>query len=108
MPTGQRGKAEELRRLHTAPELLVLVNVWDVASARVVAGTPGCRAIATASWSIAAALGYRDGEEIPRDEMIAAVGRIAAAVDQPVTADLETGFGETAAEVSETIAAALE
>src|SRR3954469_5502543 len=107
MPTGQRGKAEELRRLHTAPELLVLVNVWAVASARVVAGTPGCRAIATASWSIAAALGYRDGEQIPRAEMIAAVGRIAAAVDQPVTADLEAGFGATASEVGETIAAAL-
>jgi 2-methylisocitrate lyase-like PEP mutase family enzyme len=108
MAGGQRAKAEELRRLHTAPELLVLVNVWDVASARVVAGTPGCRAIATASWSIAAALGYRDGEEIPREEMIAAVGRIAAAVDQPVTADLEAGFGATAADVGETMAAAIE
>src|SRR5919198_3758 len=69
MAAGQRGKAEELRRLHTAAELLVLVNVWDVVSARVVAGTPGCRAIATASWSIAAALGYRDHEEIPREDM---------------------------------------
>src|SRR3954449_9600077 len=108
MPTGQRGKAEELRRLHTAPELLVLVNVWDVASARVVAGTPGCRAIATASWSIAAGLGYRDGEQIPREQMIAAVGRIASAVDQPVTADLEAGFGASAADVGETIAAAIE
>jgi 2-methylisocitrate lyase-like PEP mutase family enzyme len=106
--TGQRAKAEELRRLHTAAELLVLVNVWDVASARVVAGTPGCRAIATASWSIAAALGHRDHEEIPREEMIAAVGRIAAAVDQPVTADLEAGYGASAAEVGETMAAAIE
>jgi 2-methylisocitrate lyase-like PEP mutase family enzyme len=106
--TGQRAKAEELRRLHAAPELLVLVNVWDVASARVVAGTPGCRAIATASWSIAAAMGYRDGEQIPREEMIGAVGRIAAAVDQPVTADLEAGFGASAAEVAETMAAAIE
>jgi len=107
MPTGQRGKAEELRRLHTAPELLVLVNVWDVASARVVAGTPGCRAIATASWSIAAALGYRDGEQIPPEQMIAAVGRIASAVDQPVTADLEAGFGATAADVGQTMTAAI-
>jgi 2-methylisocitrate lyase-like PEP mutase family enzyme len=108
MAATQRAKAEELRSLHTAAELLVVVNVWDVASARVVAGTPGCRAIATASWSIAAALGYRDGEEIPREEMIAAVGRIAAAVDQPVTADLETGFGEGPAEVGRTIEAAIE
>jgi 2-methylisocitrate lyase-like PEP mutase family enzyme len=108
MAAAQRGKAEELRRLHMAPELLVLVNVWDVASARVVAGTPGCRAIATASWSIAAALGRRDHEEIPREEMIAAVGRIAAAVDQPVTADLEAGYGASAAEVGETMTAAIQ
>src|SRR4051812_16551595 len=108
MPSGQRAKAEELLRLHLAPELLVLVNVWDVASARVVAGPPGARAIAPASWSIAAALGHRDGEQISRAEMIAAVGRIAAAVDQPVTADLEAGFGATASEVGETMAAALE
>ena len=45
----QREKAEELRRLHAAPEPLVLVNAWDAASARVVAAAPGCRAIATAS-----------------------------------------------------------
>ena len=108
MAAGQRGKAEELRQLHSAAELLVLVNVWDVASARVVAGAPGCRAIATASWSIAAALGFRDGEQLARDDMLAAVGRIAAAVDQPVTADLEAGFGASPAEVAQTIAAAIE
>jgi 2-methylisocitrate lyase-like PEP mutase family enzyme len=108
MAAGQGGKAEELRRLHRAPELLVLVNVWDVASARVVAGAPGCRAIATASWSIAAALGFRDGEQLPRDDMLATVGRIASAVDQPVTADLETGFGATPADVAQTIASAIE
>src|ERR1700750_3442294 len=108
MAAAQRAKAEELRRLHHASELLVLVNVWDVASARVVAGTPGCRAVATASWSIAAALGHRDGEQISRDDMTAAVGVISSAVAQPVTADLETGFGATAADVEQTISAALE
>src|SRR4051812_6187970 len=108
MAAGQRGKAEELRDLHSAPDLLVLVNVWDVTSARVVAGAPGCRAIATASWSIAAALGHRDGEHLPREDMLAAVRRIAAAVDQPVTADLETGFGATPDDVAETIAGAIE
>jgi len=90
----QREKADELRRLHEAPEPLVLVNVWDAASARVVAGAPGCRAIATASWSIAAAHGYPDGEAISREAMIAAVGVIARAVELPVTADLERGFGD--------------
>ena len=87
-------KATELQRLHADPELLLLVNVWDVVTARVVADTPGTRALATASHSIAAAHGYPDGEQIPRDLMIEAVGRIAAAVHLPVTADLEAGYGD--------------
>jgi 2-methylisocitrate lyase-like PEP mutase family enzyme len=87
-------KADELQRLHSDPELLLLVNVWDVITARTVAAVPGTRALATASHSVAAALGYPDGEQIPRDLMIEAVGRIAAAVDLPVTADLEAGYGD--------------
>jgi 2-methylisocitrate lyase-like PEP mutase family enzyme len=100
----QREKADALRRLHHDPELLVLVNVWDAVSARTVAATPGCRALATASWSIAAAHGVRDGEQLSRDEMIAAVGRVARAVELPVSADLEAGYGD----VATTIAAAIE
>jgi 2-methylisocitrate lyase-like PEP mutase family enzyme len=87
-------RARALAALHSDPELLVLVNVWDVISARVVADLPGTRALATASHSIAASLGYEDGENIPRDEMIQAVGRICAATDLPVTADLEAGYGD--------------
>jgi 2-methylisocitrate lyase-like PEP mutase family enzyme len=87
-------KATELQRLHVDPELLVLVNVWDVITAKVAADVPGTKALATASHSIAAAYGYPDGEVIPRDDMIAAVGRIAGAVDLPVTADLEAGYGD--------------
>ena len=96
-------KARELLRLHTAPELLLLVNVWDVITARVVADIPGTRALATASHSIAAAHGYPDGEQIPRDMMITAVGRIAAAVDLPVTADLEAGYGDAGETVTRAI-----
>lgn len=102
--TDPRARAEALRRLHEAPELLVLVNVWDAASARTVASAPGCRAIATASWSIAAAHGVADGD-LPPAEMLAAVGRIAAAVDLPVTADLEDGYGDAAETVAAAIAA---
>jgi len=87
-------RASELLRLHTDPELLVLVNVWDVVSARAVADQPGCHALATASHSIAASNGYPDGENIPPDLMLDAVGRIAAATDLPVTADLEAGYGD--------------
>ncbi|WP_344063491.1 isocitrate lyase/phosphoenolpyruvate mutase family protein, partial [Terrabacter lapilli] len=97
-------RAQELLRLHRDPELLLLVNVWDVITARVVADVPGTRALATASHSIAAAYGYPDGEQIPRDLMIEAVGRIAAAVDLPVTADLEAGYGDA----GETVARAID
>lgn len=92
--TSTPGKAARLLELHRAPAILTLVNVWDVASARVVAGMPGIQALATASHSIAASLGYEDGEHIPVAEMIAAVGRIVAATDLPVTADLEAGYGD--------------
>lgn len=102
-----RAKAEALRGLHEARELLVLVNVWDAASARTVAAAPGCRAIATASWSIAAAHGERDGEVLSRATMLDAVALIAAAVELPVTADLEAGYGTTPEAVEETILGAL-
>lgn len=86
-------QATELLRLHADPALLTVVNVWDVASARVVAAVTGTTALATASHSIAASYGYPDGEKIPLELMIEAVGRIAAAVQQPVSADLEGGYG---------------
>jgi 2-methylisocitrate lyase-like PEP mutase family enzyme len=98
-------KAAELLRLHLDPELLVLVNVWDAVSAKIVAGLPGCRAIATASHSIAASAGYPDGEQIPLAEMITVIGRIAAAVDLPVTADLEAGYGDAGTTVRRAIGA---
>jgi 2-methylisocitrate lyase-like PEP mutase family enzyme len=96
-------RAAELLRLHREPELLTVVNVWDVASARVVAATPGTRALATASHSIAATLGYDDGEQIPVDLMLDMVGRIAADSELPVTADLEAGYGDAAETVRRAI-----
>lgn len=97
-------KADALLAAHRPGDPLILVNVWDAWSARVVAETPGCQAIATASHSIAAAHGYQDGEQIPVEEMIAAIRLIASVVDLPVTADLEAGYGDAAA----TVAAAIE
>ena len=74
--------------------MLVLPNAWDVASARVFAALPGCRAIATSSAAVARSLGWEDGEQTPVEEMLRVVERIAAAVDVPVTADLEAGYGD--------------
>src|SRR4051812_45281070 len=87
-------RARTLLDLHRAPEILVLTNVWDVVSARVVAATEGVRALATASHSIAATFGYEDGENIPLDLHLGMVERITAAVDLPVTMDMEAGYGD--------------
>jgi 2-methylisocitrate lyase-like PEP mutase family enzyme len=73
--------------------VLVLANAWDVASARIV-GRANAAAVATSSAAVCWALGYRDGEEIPREEMLEWVARIARAVDLPLTADLEGGYGD--------------
>jgi 2-methylisocitrate lyase-like PEP mutase family enzyme len=90
----QQAKADLFRRLHFEPQILVLPNAWDVASAKVLAAVPGCRALATTSAAVARSLGFEDGEQAPRDVMVVAAGRIAHAVELPVTADLEAGYGD--------------
>jgi len=85
-------QAEQLRGLHVPGSPLLLVNAWDPPSARRLAHD-GYPAIATTSAGVAEALGYEDGNVTPPDEMLAAVARIAAVVDVPVTADLEAGYG---------------
>ena len=95
--------ARTLISLYEAPEILRVVNVWDAVSSRVVSDLPGTRAIAIAGHGIAASHGYPDGEQIPVDLMIAAVGRIVGATDLPVTADLDGGFGNTGETVRKAI-----
>jgi 2-methylisocitrate lyase-like PEP mutase family enzyme len=87
-------KAAAFRRMHHEQPILVLPNAWDVASARSLAGVKGCRALATTSAAVARSLGYEDGERAPVAEMVEAARRIAAAVELPVTADLERGYGD--------------
>lgn len=82
-----------LRKLHQAPPILILPNAWDVASARIFENA-GFSAIATTSAGVAFSLGLPDGQRIARDEMIAVVKRIAGAVSVPVTADVESGYGD--------------
>ena len=89
----QTKKAEAFRAMHTGRGALLLPNVWDVASARIIeeAGFP---AIATTSAGIAFAQGFPDGQKIPADQMITAIAQIAANVRVPVTADVEAGYGQ--------------
>jgi 2-methylisocitrate lyase-like PEP mutase family enzyme len=88
----QKSKANAFRAMHRVAKILRLPNAWDVASARVFEDA-GFGAIATTSAGVAFSLGYPDGEKITREEMLARVGRIARAVKVPVTADVESGYG---------------
>jgi len=97
-----RSKAETLRRLHEKPNILVLPNVWDLASARLVefAGFP---ALATTSSGIAFSLGYPDGEKISRGTMLDLCGRIARRARVPVSADIEAGYGPEPKDTAQTV-----
>ncbi len=88
----QKQKAISFRQMHRGPKSLLLPNVWDVASAKIVEDA-GYAAIATTSAGVAFSLGYPDGEKISRLEMLARIARIAKAVQVPVTADVEAGYG---------------
>jgi len=98
----QANKAELFRAMHSGPPLLLLPNAWDAISARIIVAA-GFHAIATTSGGVAWALGYADGEAAPWDEVVAATARIARAVVMPVTADIETGYGDTPEAVGRSI-----
>ncbi len=106
MKQSQAVLARQFLELHRGPKILVLPNAWDVASARIFedAGFP---AIGTTSAGVAFSLGFPDGQKIPREEMLAVVRRIAEAVEVPVTADVEAGFGSTPEEVADTARAVI-
>jgi 2-methylisocitrate lyase-like PEP mutase family enzyme len=95
----QQEKAEQLLKLHDKGGSLLLPNAWDSASARLFeeAGFP---AIATTSSGVSFANGYGDGQQMSRDEMLAVITRISGAVDIPVTADVEGGYGPTPEDVA--------
>ena len=100
-------KAALLKRLHYGPKILVLANAWDVISARIVEEI-GFPAIATTSAGVAATLGYPDGQRVSCEEMLNVVGRISRAVQVPVTADMEAGYGTTPADMAETARALID
>ena len=105
--TGQVRKAEAFRASHVRGKPLVLFNVWDAGSAKAVAAS-GAKAIATSSWSVAHANGFDDGERTPLALAIDNLRRIVGAVDVPVTADLESGYGDGAEAVGETVGLAID
>ena len=96
-------KARLFASLHRPGDPLVLYNVWDAGSAKAVAEA-GASAIATGSWSVAAAHGYSDAEALPLDVALANAARIVAAVDLPVTIDFEGGYAVRPEPLAENIA----
>ncbi len=105
--TTQQDLAARFHALHQPGRPLVLFNAWDAGSARAVAEA-GAPAIATGSWSVAAANGFDDGERLPLAFALDNLRRIVAAVALPVTIDLESGYGDAPEQVAATVAAALE
>ena len=103
----QPDRAATLRALHAPGDPIVLWNVWDAGSARAVA-RGGARALATGSWSVAAAHGYIDGEQLPLDLVLANLARVTAATELPVSVDSESGYGDTPAGVGRTVMRAIE
>jgi 2-methylisocitrate lyase-like PEP mutase family enzyme len=103
----QSERADAFHRLHAGDRALVMVNAWDAVSARIIeqAGAP---AIATTSAGVAWSLGYSDGEQLNRDELVAACARICRVVKVPVSVDLERGYGRTPAEAAATVRALLD
>jgi 2-methylisocitrate lyase-like PEP mutase family enzyme len=95
------------RARHHAPPVLLLPNAWDGLSARLFAAA-GFDALATTSAGVAWALGYPDGEIAPWAEVVAATRRIVRAAGVAVTADIETGYAATPAEVAEHVAEIVE
>lgn len=104
----QTAKAELFRKLHEGPEVLILPNAWDAASAAVMADA-GAKAVATSSAAVAWAYGYADGDILPVDLVVATIAAAAkAAGDTPVTADIEGGFTDDLDQLSANIARVIE
>ena len=86
-------KAEHFKAAHISGDPIILVNIWDAGSARIV-DKAGAKAVATGSYSVAEALGFPDGEACPLEAVIGVLERICAVTDLPVSHDLERGYGE--------------
>ena len=101
-------KAEALTALHVPGDPLIVTNVWDAMTARIVARTPGVRALATASHSVAFTLGVPDGEGMTVEQALDAARRITASTELPVSVDFERGYAADAAGVRENVARLIE
>ena len=103
----QTDKAKRFAELHVKGAPLLLYNAWDAGSAKSILAA-GAQAIATSSWSVAEAQGYRDGEAIPIALAEQIVARIVATIDAPVTVDFEGGYSEDNDKLAENVSRLLD
>jgi 2-methylisocitrate lyase-like PEP mutase family enzyme len=103
----QTEKATRFAELHVQGAPLLLYNAWDAGSAQAIAEA-GARAIATSSWAVAEAQGYRDGEAIPLPLVEQIVARIAATLELPLTVDFEGGYSADDGELAENVSRLLD
>src|SRR6202046_4759780 len=89
----QNAKAKKFTNLHVKGSPVILYNAWDAGSAKAIVEA-GAKAIATSSWSVAAAQGYEDGEDLPLAIVEQVIGKIASSVEVPVTVDFEGGYSD--------------
>ena len=95
-------QAAVFKQLHAGPQILVLPNAWDAASAALMEDA-GAKAVATSSAAVAWAHGYADGDLLPVPTLLAAIGEIARVLKVPLTADIEGGYSDDLATLAETI-----
>ncbi|MDP2026395.1 isocitrate lyase/phosphoenolpyruvate mutase family protein [Sulfuriferula sp.] len=100
-------KYRKFKELHVPGKPLVLYNIWDAGGAKAVAEA-GAKAIATSSWSVAAAHGFSDGEEMPLDFVLMIIERIAQSTDLPLTVDFEGGYAEDPLQVAANVGRVIE
>jgi 2-methylisocitrate lyase-like PEP mutase family enzyme len=105
--TSQKERAELFHKLHAKGDPLTLFNVWDAGSAKAVQDA-GATALATGSWSVAAANGFGDGQNLPLELALENARRITAAIDLPVSIDFEGGYAEDVAGLKANVAKVIE
>jgi 2-methylisocitrate lyase-like PEP mutase family enzyme len=103
----QAEKAARFAELHVKGAPLLLYNAWDAGTAKSILEA-GAKAIATSSWAVAEAQGYRDGEAIPVMFVEQLVGRIVITIDAPVTVDFEGGYSEDEGHLAKNVSRLLE
>lgn len=103
----QKKHAKHFADLHVRGNPLMLYNAWDAGSAKAIVEA-GAKAIATSSWSVAAAQGYQDGESIPIEFVEQIIARITATIDVPVSVDFEGGYTENDNELGNNVSRLLD